>query len=235
MGENWGAGGAPLAKLAAVFLVATGLSGCVAAALPLLVAGGGSIGFTGYKLVQTESGGSVGIQLPSKDGKELPPDPLPPAKRIAIWPGGGNVRFAESLTKSGHFTVTSPSKVSATLTKAHISPDPKTLTDEEQDASLARLCKSLRTDLVFVSVARPPKTDTNTFSLSRATITYPKELAAYSRKEKRAIWHDAVSLVLEVGGKSPPSDDELNRIVTDAWVDRVLQAMSLPVPEKGAV
>jgi hypothetical protein len=122
-------------RLVPVICAYMGLSGCVAAAVPLMM--GASVGvaalsgFELYKVVQLEGGGSARIEFPGKDGKTAPPQPLPAFRRAAVWPGDeGDVRFAERLQSSARFSsVVAPAAVSAILADTKTAVDLKQLYD----------------------------------------------------------------------------------------------------------
>ena len=218
---------APAGALAAIFISSLGLTGCVAAAVPLIAAEVGAVGFAGYKLVQTSTGGEVGVDFP-EDKNGSGPDPLPAVKKIAVWPvGAGDVHFAEELSKSGKLKVVPPARVSALLSRAGISENLKMMTVAEQETAYARVCRSAGSELVFATHPHGQKMNNNTFSLSRATITYTTDLTAYSCKKRQTVWKDRISLVQELGQDNIASNEELNRIGAEAEADRVLQAMKL--------
>jgi len=210
----------PTAVLISTFF----LSGCVAAAIPLVLAEGGALGFEGFKLFQTGTGGAIRVGFPGKDGKEAPPQPLPNVRRVAVWPHDeGNVRFAEKLAESGKFEVTPPAKVSVILSDAKITADLKTLTEQEQVEAYDTVCRATNADLVFASRALGASAETNAFSFSRGNISSKADLFAYSCSKKSIVWRDQIAMIIEVGDKIP-SEGEQAQAAGDAWADRILQS-----------
>jgi hypothetical protein len=217
--------------------MAFGLSGCVAAAIPLLlVAEGAAVGLTTYKTVQVVSGGGTfKVGFPGKDGKDAPLMPLPPVKSVAVWPGDqGDVMFAQKLSETRRFQVSSPASVSGVLTNKKITADRKLLTEQEQAAAFAVVCDETHAELIFASRNLGTTSNENFLSLSRANVTYQGELLGFSCAQKSGVWREQVALIVEVGGKSPPTAEELNQAAAQALVDRVIQAEDLGVRQASA-
>ena len=215
------------AAIAATVSISFGLSGCIAAAVPLLIAQVGVLGFAGYKLVQTSSGGAVGVAFPGPDGKEAPPQPLPPARTAAVWPGNAaEVRFAEKLAMSGRFEVTPPAKVSVILADAKIGTTLTRLTSAEQAEAFGVVCNESRANLVFAGIDRGTETDARVFTLSRPSVTTKADLLAFSCSRKVIVWRDQLALIVEIGDRRT-SNSEMLSAGGDAWADRILEAQRL--------
>jgi len=208
------------------------LSGCIAAAVPLMgvvgVGMGAFSGFEMYKSVQLASGGSVEIEFPGKDGKTSPPQPLAPVRRVAVWPGDeGDVAFAQRLQGSGRFaTVVAPASVFQILTDVKGSADLKLMTEEEEGKVFDTLCQRSKVELVLASKSLGASTNDNAFSFSRATVTAKADLLAYSCSQRAIVWRDQIILVMKLGGGSTSSSSELNKAGADAWADRIFSAMA---------
>lgn len=205
------------------------LSGCVAAALVPLAASVGAVGLSTYKLVQTESGGSVGVDYPKgPDGKVKPPGALAPAVRLAVWPGDeSTVRFAEKLEQVGRFKVTAPATVTARLADVNVPADLNKMTDGERDGAFDIVCKRFGVELVFAERGRGIRQNTNMLSLSRATVTSDIDFLAYSCASHALVWTDHMTLVVGLSESHQPTNSELAEVAGDAWADRVMQAMGL--------
>lgn len=205
------------------------LSGCVAAAIPLVmatsVAGLGVAGFGMYKAVQLSSGGSVKIGFATgPDGKKKPPEPLPAGRRVAVWPGsGGEVEFSEHLQRSGRFDVVPPATVARTLAAGHYSTDLKQLTDGEMSAEFQHVCNAKHVDFVFADRDLGISTNDNMWSLSRANVTAKSDLFGYGCHQQSIVWRDQIIIVMEVGGHTEATP-EVQRIAGDAWAERLLSA-----------
>jgi hypothetical protein len=207
------------------------LSGCLAVAAPLMpVLSLGMAAFSGfetYKTVQLANGGSLSIEFPGKDGKTAPPAPIPKATRIAVWPGDeGDVHFADRLGAAG-LQVSSPATVAAALAVEKLPAALKDMTLADQAEAFAAACRRTRAELLFASVSEGTSSNTNSFSFSSANVTLKARLLAFSCAAHGTIWQDEIVLVLVVGGKTP-SGHEINVAASDAWADRVLQAMGAP-------
>lgn len=220
--------------LVLVLGVGPALSGCVAAALVPVVVGVAGGGLSAYKLVQTESGGSVGINFPvGADKKTLPPEPLSVVHGIAVWPGDqSEVRFAQKLEQAGRFKVVAPASIRAAFTDVNMPTDLNEVTDEERDNTFAVVCRRMRVDLVFAKRSLGTTQNENMFSFSRANVTSKIDLMGYSCAKKQIVWKDQMTLVIDVGASHMPTQNELAEVAGDAWADRVTQAMKESVAAK---
>ena len=227
------------APLGMAFVLSLGLYGCIAAVAPLMpLIGAGMAAFSGfemYKSVQLAGGGSVDIEFPGKDGKTNPPQSIAPVRRVAVWPGDeGDVHFAERLQSSGKFSVViAPASVSRILSEAKQPADLKQMTEQEQGEAFEAVCHRGRVDLVFGARPLGASTDTNAFSFSRANVTYKADLLGYSCTMKTIVWRDQIALVVNLGG-SVPNTGEMNKAASDAWADRVFEAMGGPPAKRTA-
>jgi hypothetical protein len=206
------------------------LSGCIAAALPLAFAGMAASGFMAYKTIQLAGGGSLEIEFPGKDGKTVPPQPLPAFRHVAVWPGDeGDVRFAERLQSSARFSsVVAPAAVSAILADTKTAVDLKQLTEQEKGEAFDRVCQRAKVEFIFASTSQGASENSNSFSFQRANITYTADLLGYSCAQHKIAWRDQMALVIDVAG-SVSNTAAMNRAGADAWAERVFQAMGEPV------
>ncbi len=205
-------------------LTTLGLSACAAAAIPLTAAEIGVGGYEAYKLVQTSEGGSVGVSFAPKDGAEVPPQPLPPAHRVAIWPGDEHERYlAEKLAAARRFDVATPGKVRMVLANANISTNIKDLTNDEQIAAFSIVCRKTRADLVLAARDAGSVSHTNSLSFSPANRVTTSDLMAFSCAQRAVVWRDEMNLKVEIGDKTP-STAEIAKVGGDVWADRIIQA-----------
>lgn len=217
-----------LAPVMCVIGVSAGLSGCVAlaAAAPLISVGMAAFsGFEAYKTIQLAGGSSVEIEFPGKDGKTAPPERLPSAKRVAVWPGDPiNVQFAQKLEQSGRYRIVGPATVAADLANAKLPTDLNQMMDQERDSAFASACRSTGADLLFAAQSQGTQTNSNVLSFSSANVTSKVALFGYSCSAHAVVWQDEMQLVVSVGSGSTPSDAALAQAAGDAWADRVIQA-----------
>lgn len=201
------------------------VSGCVAAAaVPMLAASFAVSGFTTYKFVQSASGGEIAIAFPEQGGKVTPAPPLPEGQRAAIWPGDEfNVLFAEALSNTGGFDVTSPGQVSSILQDENIATSLSSLTSTEQADAFAVICDRADVDIVFASNKLGVESNQNFFSLSRADMTSRADLYGYSCASGTIAWREQMAVVVKMGS-SMPSSGEINKVAADAWAERVMEA-----------
>jgi hypothetical protein len=181
-------------------------------------------GFEMYKVVQLAGGSKVSIQFPGKDGKTSPPPPLRPAQRIAIWPDNeGEVHLAERLTAAGK-QVISPATVSGILTGNKLPTAFKDMTEADVQSAITTVCRHTRAELVLASRDEGTASNTNGFSFSSANVTAKGQLLAYSCPNGALVWQDQIVMVIEVGSNTP-AKGEIMKAASDAWADRVLEAM----------
>lgn len=183
-------------------------------------------GFEMYKSIQLQGGGSIKVEFPGKGGKPAPAPALAPVRRVAIWPANeGNVQFAERLQRSGRFSqVLAPAAVLPILADLKIASDLRQLTEEEHGAAFGRICHQTKVEFLFASVAHGASSTDNSFSFSRANVTYSADLLGYSCTQQKIVWRDQIALVIELGS-SVPNTSEMLHASGDAWADRVFEAM----------
>jgi hypothetical protein len=63
-------------------------------------------------------------------------------------------------------------------------------------------------------------------SFRRGSVTQKLNLVGYSCTAHKAVWVDAMAVVVE-SGKSPTPQAEIDHIAGDAWADRLGQARGL--------
>jgi hypothetical protein len=210
------------------------LAGCAAAAIPLTAAQVGIGGFEAYKMVGTSTGGSVGVAFPkNKDGKEIAPQPLPPVGRVAVWPDGEDeLHVAEKLMASKRFTVVTPGHVRVILAEAKISPNLNELTPAEQANALATVCRRAKADMVLASLDAGSIQKSNGLSFLNPQKITRSDLVAFSCSHKTIVWRDRMTLIVEIGDKTPSTVD-IAKVAGDAWADRIITAET-PPPAKTA-
>jgi hypothetical protein len=220
-------------RLPIVLILSLGLSACAVAAIPLTAAEIGVGSFEAYKLVKTSEGGSVGVSFPQKDGKEIPPQPLPLAKRVAVWPESeSEAHLAERLIASNRFQVTTPGKVRVILANANITYNSKDLTDEEQLAAFTIVCRKARVDLVLAARDQGSVTHSNGLSFSNPERIGKSDLLVFSCAQRTVVWRDEMTLVVEVGDKTP-SNAAIAKVGGEAWAERIIQAEAQPRSQVG--
>jgi hypothetical protein len=179
------------------------LSGCLIAAVPLVMAGAAAVGgYAVYKTVQTASGGTVRIAFDSKDAKKAsPPPPLPsPSATVAVLGSGEREKkFSDSLQASGKFRVSQATG----------------------DADAA--CRARRVDLVMSAVDQGQAVKSNLLSFQRGNSTQTFSLQGYSCATHMVAWTQSMQIIIESGSK-PMAQGEIDDIAGQAWADRVIQA-----------
>lgn len=193
------------------------LSGCIVAAVPLIMAAGAAgvaaTGFVVYKSVQTTSGGTVRIAFGSADSRRAsPPQPLPGGNAVAVWADGGRSRkFAGTLQASGKFRVAEPD-VGGLATDTN-----------ERNRGYDEVCRNRRVDLVFAAVDEGQSVKSNMLSFKRGALIHKLALEGYGCTAHRIVWVDTMAVVIESGGQPTPQS-EIDAVAGQAWGERVLQA-----------
>jgi hypothetical protein len=208
------------------------LAGCAAAAIPLTAAQVGIGGFEAYKLVGTSTGGSVGVAFPKKADKEIPPQPLPSIRRVAVWPDNEDeVHFAEKLMASKRFDVVTPGHVRVILNDAKISANLNELTATEQATAMNTVCRRSKADMVLASRDAGSVSKANGLSFTNAQKITKNDLLAFSCAQKTIVWRDQMTLIVEIGDKTP-STVEIAKVAGEAWANRIIAAETPPAVKK---
>lgn len=200
-------------------------AGCVVAAVPLVMAASAAVvGFTVYKTVQTTTGGTVRIAFGDQNGKKADAPPLPAVSRIAVWPGSQKeTKFADALTATKKFTVSSPSTSMKALTAKGMGADLKQLTEQERLDAFAVVCTGTNAQLVMASIDQGTTMSSNFWSFQRGNVTVKSDLLGYDCAHKTIAWRDRMAIIAELGDKSV-GEEEIAKIAGDAWAERVASA-----------
>jgi hypothetical protein len=208
-----------LATGAAVAAMGVSLSGCIVAAVPLIMAAGAAsvaaTGFVVYKTVQTTNGGTVRIAFGSTDSKHaLPPQPLPAGSVTVAAATQREQVLGERLQASGKFKV-APSEGAYLLA----APD-------DRARSYATICQRQRVNMVLAAVDDGQIVNSNMLSFKRGGLTHKLGLEAYGCAAHAVVWHDEMAVIIESGGKPTPQA-EIDAAAGQAWADRLIQARAL--------
>ncbi len=208
-----------VARMAGLCALSVQLSGCLIAAVPLVMAAGAAgvavAGFAVYKTVQTTSGGTVRIGFGSSDPKHpTPPKPLPLGTTVAVLGDGvREMKFTSSLRASARFRA--------------VYADPTHFVPGSAEApAYEALCRRTRADLVFAAVDLGQTVQSNILSFSRGGLTQKLSLVAYGCTTHQVAWSDTMAIVIEAGGKPTPQS-EIDTITGQAWSERIVQAKAL--------
>lgn len=205
---------AKFVRLAGVCVLSASLSGCIVAAVPLVMAAGavaaGATGFFVYKSVQTKSGGTVRVAYGSRDDKTAqPPAPLPQGRVVAVWGSGEReTRFEQTLRNDGRFDVR----------RAPGGPPPADAS--ARAAAYGQVCDDTHADLVFAAVDEGETVSSNALSFKRGTSTRKYALEGYACGQRATGWSDTMAVIVESGSKAA-SQSEIDDIAGQAWAERV--------------
>ncbi len=202
---------------ASVAAMSISLSGCIIAAVPIIMAVGAAgvavTGFVVYKSVQTASGGTVRIAFGSTDAKQAtPPPPLTATGAIAVAGGSEMERkLTEALKASGRFRVTQSEG-------AAVPTDPT-----ERTRVYDSICQRMRASVVMAAVDKGQTVNSNMLSFKRGALTHKLDLEGYGCSIHKLVWADTMAIVVE-SGKTPTPQAEIDSIAGQAWADRIVQA-----------
>lgn len=204
--------------LMGIVVLSVNLSGCIVAAVPIIMAAGVGVvavaGFAVYKTVQTTGGGTMQIAFGSKDSKHAsPPPPLPAVGAVAVWPAGlREETFAGTLKASGKLQV-------KPLAGAGALPG----SDADRHAAYATLCTGNPVDVIFAAVDQGQTVNSNMMSFKRGSVTDKLTIEGYGCSAGKIVWTDTMATVIEAGSKPTPQA-EIDTAAGQAWGERVLQA-----------
>ncbi len=194
------------------------LSGCIIAAVPVMMAAGAGVvavgGFAVYKTVQTTGGGTMEIAFGSKDAKHAPPPPpLPGVSTLAVWPVGHREEaFASVVKASGKVRV-------APLVGVGMLPGTQT----DRYAAYATACHGNSADVIFAAIDQGQTVSSNMMSFKRGSVTDKLTIEGYGCSAGKIVWTDSMATVVEAGSKPTPQS-EIDDAAGRAWGERVLLA-----------
>lgn len=159
--------------------------------------------------------GPVRVVFQDKNGAEIALAPLPPAKRVAVWPGNQDEEsFADKI--SSRFTVTTPGVVKALFASAHLAnTDLATVTNAELAEGFAVVCRKSNNDLVFAD---------------RSLGANDTALLAYSCRSGSIVWNQE----LRFQGITSENIAQAPELGVSEWARRVLDAESLGAQQANA-
>ncbi len=219
---------ASLPRILASLCVCAALSGCVAAAVPIMYGMSAASlalgGFAIFKTVQLGTGGEVKIELSKNDPQPADRAVIRAARSIAVWPSkGGEGKLSDSLSRHTSLRVIAPGMVRRWVDGKGYERDPSALSASEKVDHSVRLARHLGADLVFL--VESPKgvgVDASAWSFSRGQTEQEFTMTLVSRTPERIVWNEKGRLIVELGSESP-SVDELSAIAAQAVAERVAE------------
>ena len=186
------------------------LTGCLAAvplemAGNLLAAGAISSAADDYK-----TAGAPSVVFRDKTGNVVPVEPLPPAKKVAVWPGDeSEVHFADKI--AARFDVTTPGVVASMLAASKINPNLASALPAQRASVFQVVCTKTHADLVFASWE---------------TGRLKADIVAYGCTQHSIVWDEQIEL-LAPHGVTSDMVAQVQDMADTAWARRVLDAESL--------
>ncbi|MBI3894336.1 MAG: hypothetical protein HY313_00245 [Acidobacteria bacterium] len=186
------------------------LGGCIAA-LPLIGAEVAALGFTGFKIVQTTTGGSFEIAVDVSKLSNEQKAHIRAIKSLAVWPErrGGSVSLAEALAEAKKFAVIPPARVAAVLKKLELADDLKAMTATETKDTFAKVCDATGADAVIATKSTAVTRNMSIWSFERANITMEFLTSIYAKNSNAYIAAIPVTIKVLVGEAKQPSNDEI--------------------------
>lgn len=216
----------------AALTTAVGLQGCVAAIPVLMAASLATEGFVMFKTVQTVTGGGkVQVGFGEKGEKNHVAPPLPRARRIGIWPttggtvtgGAGEVAMAEKLSTGPGLAVVTPNQMQQALARSNIK-DMTQLTGAEKDAAFLTVCRSAVIDQIYIAQQSGERANMGFLTLGRANTTTVFDLQVFDCRQRRLVWQDKMTVVVDMTGARTADPNEILKVVGQAWADWMLAA-----------
>lgn len=188
------------------------LGGCIAAMLPMLGAEVAVLGFTGFKIVQTTTGGSFEIAVDVSKLSNKQKAHIRAIKSLAVWPErrGGSVSLAEALAEAKRFTVIPPARVAGVLKKLELTDDLKAMTTTEAKDTFAKVCDATGADAVIATKNIAVTRNMSVWSFERANITMELLTSIYATNSNAYIASIPVTIKILVGEAKQPTDDEIS-------------------------
>jgi hypothetical protein len=213
------------ARVVASLLCPFLLTGCVAAALPILALTGAPTAFMGYKTVQLSTGGSASVAFRQNEVPASTRSELAKVERLAIWPGAeGEVEIAGLLEDSGRFRrIFTPAVTGAAQEKLKLPRNVKDMTPREMAAAFEQTCKSMGCDAVVAFKPGDSHSSLNMWSFGRAHSTITSELIIFASAQNAVIHRDTLDLKVEIGGGKIPGSSELIGIAARSAADRIIE------------
>lgn len=206
------------------------LGGCAAAAVPMVAAEFGVLGFSTYKGAQGLTGDTT-HQVTFDDSKLTTSQKaqLKAIKSIAVWPEKGAVKFAEALADGGKFNVVSPSRVAQALKKLELSDDMQQMTTKETKEAFLKVCMETKADAIIIGKTTGQKVDTKLLSFDRPTATMDLLTLIYEKSKNDYIAEIPGSLIMVVGGGTPPlSNEAIYDIVNNVLAKKMIELAQNP-------
>ena len=202
------------------------ITGCVAALGAMSLASLGMAGFSGYKVVQLETGGEAEVRFVKSELSAEDKEVLSSLKHLAIYPVPQREQeaamLADVLSKSGQYEIIPPFTVKKTFSKTGWPPNFKGMTKQEQIKYACQLCNTLKAEGIFVLTHGDTKIEARHFSFKKAEWASSFQIDLFSVKYKRVIWAQKGDMAVSLGSKTP-AQEEIDKILATAIAEKFLE------------
>lgn len=189
------------------------LSGCIMAALPLLMAANaGIVAHSVTKAVQMSTDGDVEMAIGENEVVGKDKLVLSKISKLAIWPDEGMVFVADELEKSRAFTlIATPSKTGMVIIESGFSSNIKGLTYSEKMMAFKTVCEKTGAEAVVVFEDLGQETNMRMWSFSRSSMDFKGKIVIFELQSDQIIFSSITEMKINMGGGSPNQRDIMER------------------------
>ncbi len=201
------------------------LGGCVAAAIPLMLASQAAVGaFAVTKTVQLSTGGSVEMSIGENEVPGQNVMVLAEVSKLAIWPSDeGEVFAANKLEQSKAFDlIVTPSKVGKAISEANLDREIGNLTQTEMLQTFQTVCQKTGAEAVVAFKNLGMESHANAWSLSRPSLDYKGRIFIYALQTNQIIFSSTANLKMNLGG-STANNQEVREKAGEMLADKLLE------------
>ncbi len=222
-------------KMVVVGFISFVLSGCVAVAIPLLVAGAaiqvGVVAWGVTKIVQTSHGK---FEVAFKDDElNANQEALQNISQLGIWPSfgkvtveaGGTALLAQKLQKTEKIKIITPHTIDNALKENGMTNITEHMTESEKVAVFKKIGEFIKADGIMLAHDEGTSRSQNTFSFKASEYRRHFSVKVYSVESGKTIYRTEVRLVQKGGEANKAPESEIQKIVATEIANHVLEAI----------
>jgi len=204
------------------------LSGCMAAAIPLMIAtqavGIGMGAFAVTKTVQLSTGGSVEMGIGENEAPGQNKRVLADISKLAIWPGDeAEVFTANKLQGAKAFDlIVTPSKVGRAINQSNLDREIRNLTQTEMLQTFQTVCQKTGAEAVVAFKNLGMESHTNAWSFDRPSVDFKGRIFIYAVQPNQIIFSSTAQMKMHLGG-STPNQQEVREKAGEMLADKLIE------------
>jgi len=212
------------------------LSGCVAAAIPLLMATTAvTVGITAWgvtKIVQT-SLGKFEVAFKDDELNAGTQETLQNISRLGIWPSfgkvtveaGGTALLAQKLEKTEKIEIITPYTIDTALKENRMANITEHMTESEKVVVFKKIGEFIKADGIMLVHDEGTSMNQNIFSFKAAEYRRHFSVKVYSVQSGKTIYRTEVRLVQKGGEANKSPESEIQKIVATEIANHFLEAI----------